>query len=199
MSRVGAYDIVVTVRGPSRDIVVRKKEPVLGVWINRDQRSFTLAPSFLAVLTSRAPDDITNAALQDRFGIGLQAALPGARSGQAAGGPPEAFADALIRHFEEVGLYQQTVGGVEMIGGNLFRATIPVPANVPIGLFEIDVKLFSSGLLVSDEVTTFRVGKSNFEAQVGTLAERWPWVYGVGAAALALVFGWLATVVFKRD
>lgn len=196
-SRSGPYDIVVTVRGPSRDVVVRKKEPVLGIWINRDQRSFSFAPSFLSVLTSRDPELIAGGPMQARYGIGLEAALRGARApGSMDAGP---FSDALIRHYESAGLYRETVGGVQILNGNLFRASIAIPANVPIGLFEVDVKLFAGEVMLSDEVTTFRVAKSGFETQVGALAEYHPWVYGFGAAALAVLFGWFATVVFRRD
>lgn len=195
----GGYDIVVTVRGPSRDIVVRRKEPFLGIWINRDQRTFSLAPSFLAVLTSRAPDMIASPEEQDRYGISLEASLPGALDGLRPAGAAEPFSDALLRHYGSAGLYHQIEGGVTMLGGNLFRATIPIPANVPIGLFEIEVKLFKAGAMLVDEVTTFRVAKSGVEAGIGALSERRPLVYGLGAAALAIVFGWLATVVFRRD
>lgn len=196
--RTGPYDIVVTVRGPSRDIVVRKKERTLGIWINRDQRSFPFAPSFLSVLTSRDPDMIGGGNMQDRHGIGIAATLPGASTPGSTIAEP--FSDALIRHYEAAGLYSQTIGGVQLLGGGtLFRATVAIPANVPIGLFEVDVKLFSGEVMLSDEVTTFRVAKSGFESQVFALAEYHPWVYGFGAAALAVLFGWLATVVFRRD
>lgn len=194
VTRVGAYDVVVTVRGPNRDLVVRKKERVFGIWINRDQRTFPLAPSFLAVLTSSPPSAIANPDMQERYGIGLLAALPG-----ASAGPGEPFAEALVRHYEAAGLYQQVADGVQMLSGNLFRTTVPLPANVPIGVFQIEVKLFSDGVMLADEATAFTVAKSGFEAQVARLAEDHSWVYGFGAAGLAIIFGWLATVVFRRD
>jgi hypothetical protein len=38
-----------------------------------------------------------------------------------------------------------------------------------------------------------------FEEQVGVIAREWSAVYGLVTAAGALFFGWLASVVFRRD
>ena len=50
MPRRGGYDIVVTVTGPRQTLRTRRKERVLGIWVNVDSREFVNAPSYLAVL-----------------------------------------------------------------------------------------------------------------------------------------------------
>src|ERR1700678_1444234 len=46
-------DIAVIVRGPPTDITVRRKQKILGVWINGSSAVFHDAPSFYAVAASK--------------------------------------------------------------------------------------------------------------------------------------------------
>jgi uncharacterized protein (TIGR02186 family) len=54
------YGLVVTVRGPPQSIRTRRKERVLGIWVNVASREFVRVPSYLAVLSNRPVDDIAN-------------------------------------------------------------------------------------------------------------------------------------------
>ncbi len=38
------YDLVVTVTGPKQDVVTRRKERMLGIWVNLDSRTFVESP-----------------------------------------------------------------------------------------------------------------------------------------------------------
>ena len=58
IQRRGPYDIVVTVTGPKETTVARRKERVLGIWVNMASRIFVNAPSYLHVLASRPFEDI---------------------------------------------------------------------------------------------------------------------------------------------
>ena len=49
----GPYDVIMTIRGPNRPIVVRKKERIAGVWMNGPSKTFPTVPGFYAVLASR--------------------------------------------------------------------------------------------------------------------------------------------------
>src|ERR1700743_721080 len=46
-------DIVIGVRGPQKDYIVRKKEQIAGRWINRDRMKFFGVPDFYAIAASR--------------------------------------------------------------------------------------------------------------------------------------------------
>ena len=47
------YDIVVTVTGPRQTFRTRRKERVLGIWVNVAARPFLSVPSYLSVLANR--------------------------------------------------------------------------------------------------------------------------------------------------
>ena len=48
-----SYDLVVTVSGPRADMVTRRKERKLGIWINTDSRQFLQVPAYLALFANR--------------------------------------------------------------------------------------------------------------------------------------------------
>ena len=41
-------DIIVTVRGPDQDMVVRRKERTVGIWVNRESATFKNVPTYYA-------------------------------------------------------------------------------------------------------------------------------------------------------
>jgi uncharacterized protein (TIGR02186 family) len=48
-----AYDLVVTVTGPRETLRTRRKERVLGIFVNVDSREFVRVPSYLAIIGNR--------------------------------------------------------------------------------------------------------------------------------------------------
>src|ERR1700730_18154027 len=53
----GPGDIVVSVRGPEREMTVRRKERIVGIWINTDDLTFAKVPSFYDIAASRPLDE----------------------------------------------------------------------------------------------------------------------------------------------
>src|SRR4029079_9087188 len=69
--RRGGYDIIVTVTGPRQNVVTLHKPRALGIWINAASRVRENAPAYLAVLSNRPLDAITNAETLRRLQLGL--------------------------------------------------------------------------------------------------------------------------------
>ena len=51
--RQGRYDIVVVLEGPRRNVVVRQRDRVFGIWINRGSERFDNLPQSYALSSSR--------------------------------------------------------------------------------------------------------------------------------------------------
>ncbi len=81
----------------------------------------------------------------------------------------------------------------------VFRAAIPLPSNVPTGNFAIDVKLFADGVMVARTSSALEVIKAGFEQYVADAARDYGLLYGLATSMLALLTGWFASVVFRRD
>jgi uncharacterized protein (TIGR02186 family) len=195
------YDLAVTVSGPSETVVTRRKERVLGIWTNTDSRTFVNVPGYLAVLTSQRIEAITNAETLRRLQIGLaNAVLPqqiGADIGDVASDDP--FRVNFIRLKREQGLYVERTNGVTLLTPTVFRAGIPLPAGTPVGNYDVDIKIFSGGVLVARANSAFELVKVGFEQFVASAAREHGLLYGIATAMMAIFTGWLASIVFRRD
>jgi uncharacterized protein (TIGR02186 family) len=80
-----------------------------------------------------------------------------------------------------------------------FRAGITLPADVPTGSYTVDVKLFADGAMVARTNSTLTVTKAGFEQYVADAARDNGLLYGFVTMLMALLTGWIASVVFKRD
>jgi uncharacterized protein (TIGR02186 family) len=197
----GNYDIVVTVVGPRQTVVTFRKERVLGIWVNYESRVFENAPSYLAVLTNKPLEAITNAETLHRLQLGLDnIALPQrAYSTLADDLPSETFRKAFITLKGEHDLYRQESNGVTFLTPALFRASIGLPAEVPTGTYEIEVKLFVDGMMIARTPSALEIYKAGFEQFVTSSAQTHGVLYGLAAAMMAILTGWFASVVFRRD
>ena len=199
--RRGGYDIVVTVTGPRQTTVTFRKARMLGIWVNADSRTFENAPAYLAVLSNRPLDAITNTETLRRLQLGLDnVSLPQRASvniADAASDDP--FRVALIKIKSDQGLYREASNGVTFLTPALFRASIPLPAEVPVGTYEVDVRLFADGAQIARAPSPFEVYKSGFEQIVTNAARDHGLLYGLATAMMAIATGWFASVVFRRD
>jgi uncharacterized protein (TIGR02186 family) len=196
-----AYDLVVTVIGPRADMVTRRKERIFGIWINSDSRQFLMVPSYLAVFSNRPIDAIAAPEVRRRQQLGIRHVLLTQRIGTdyADVVADDQFRSAFVRLRTERGLYREDPAAVRMLTPTLFRTGIPLPAEVPIGSYEVQIKLFSNGELLTGTETSFEIAKVGFEQFVATAARQNGLVYGLLTALMALATGWMASIVFRRD
>lgn len=199
VSRSGNYDVVVTVRGPRESTTVRRKEPLGPVWLNRGQQKFVQIPSFLAVFASRPLGEIMGEPLRRRFRIGVDAVVGAPEFSVGGGGPEDAYRAALVRLKVRDHLYLEEGRGVRFVTPEFFQAPIPLPAVAPTGNYDVEVSLVADGILVARREASFEVVKAGFEEQASEFARDRPLLSGLATAAMSLLFGWLASVVFRRD
>jgi uncharacterized protein (TIGR02186 family) len=199
--RPNSYDIVVTVIGPRQNMVVFRKERVLGIWVNYDSREFENAPAYFATLSNRPLEAIANGETLRRLQLGLNnlVLLQRASIKIADSAADDPFRQAFLRLKSDNKLYGQQSNGVTLLTQALFRASIPLPAEVPVGNYQVEVKLFSGGSLITREPSAFEVYKAGFEQVITRAAREQGLLYGFATAMMALATGWLASVVFRRD
>jgi uncharacterized protein (TIGR02186 family) len=197
----GNYDLVVTVSGPRADMVTRRKERRFGIWVNNDYRQFLKVPTYLAIFSNRPFDAIAPPEVQRRQQLGLNNVLLTQRVGPdyADVVPDDAFRSAFVRLRSQHGLYREATSAVTFLTPTLFRTGIPLPGEVPIGTYDVDIKLFADGALVARTDTAFEIVKVGFEQFVATTARQNGFAYGLVTAFMALMTGWMASIVFRKD
>ena len=198
--RRASYDIVATITGPRDPLRTRRKQRVLGIWVNAAARTFVDPPSYLAVLTSRPLDAITSADNARRLQLGIaNTPFPELINNDIGEVSNDPFRAALVRLMRERGLYSEQSNAVTFLTPTLFRAAISLPAQVPIGSYTVDVKLFADGNVIAQTDSAFEIVKVGFEQFVVNAARDHGLLYGLATAMMALFTGWIASVAFRRD
>jgi uncharacterized protein (TIGR02186 family) len=189
-----SYDAVVTVIGPRQDLVVRRKERVLGIWVNRRSRSFVNVPSFLAVFANRPFEAIAKGDVPrvERFGLKYNV-FP-----DRAIDDNDPFEQNFIRARIDEGLYLEQLSGVSFVSPSVFRATIPMPKNALTGAYRVNLKIFANGTLVAQTGSSFNVEKIGVAQFVAKSSISHSFIYGLTTMAMALLTGWIGSVAFRR-
>jgi uncharacterized protein (TIGR02186 family) len=111
----------------------------------------------------------------------------------------EEFTTALRERKAATGLYSENVGGVQFLSQNLFRATVRLAPNIPVGTHKARAFLFKAGMFVKESSAQLEIRKSGFEQSIFRVAHDYSFLYGVFAVSLAMLTGWLGRIVFRKD
>ena len=195
----GKYNIVVALEGPKENTTVRKKERVFGIWINTSAMTFELVPESYSLSSTRDIETIAPPDDMNKLGVGVSH-LPLTPVGFIGDGSNlTEFREAFKRLREVTGVYQRDPGGVQFISSSLFKASVRLPADVPNGVHIVRAYLFRDGVFVAAKALPLRVTKTGLEEAITAAAHESPFLYGIIAVLLAVITGWLASIVFRRD
>ena len=190
-------DIVVVVRGPNKHYMVRKKESIGGVWVNRERMKFYNVPDFYVVASSKPLSDIEQTTLFSRLGIGQHTLLTPPPKTISTGNFTD-FEEAFLRHQKRHRLYSTAPEPVNFMAETLFKTAIDFPDNIPPGNYTAEIYLVSDGELVGMQSTPIRVVKSGLDAFLYNSAHNHPVWYGLTAVFLALSAGYGAARALGR-
>ena len=200
-AEAGTYDVIVVLEGMPTPLLVRRKSNVAGLWVNTDSVSFESAPSYYAIASTRPIEEIADPALLQRNAIGFEYARlsPAARSViETQPGELKDYKEAVVRLKENEGLFIERDYAVIFIGKSLFRSSIGLPANVPVGPMTARVYLFREGELLSTFQSRVRLERSGIELWLYRAAMDHPIYYGLAAVLIAGLAGFLASMPFRR-
>jgi len=192
-------DVVIVIRGPQEQLIVRKKERLFGIWVNQDQFTFKDIPSFYAMASNRPLDQFLPGSIAAIQQIGIP------NLDLAAVNPDEIekvqghYRHALIRNKQRQNLYKWKPEPLIFLGSGLFRTTLRFPSNVSVGTYGIDVHLIRKGELISSETTLMHVRKFGIEAGIYDFAHRYSLAYGIFAIIIASFAGWAANAAFRKS
>ncbi|MDX0856266.1 TIGR02186 family protein [Sinorhizobium medicae] len=195
----GKYNIIVALEGPKDNATVRKKERVFGIWVNTQSMTFELVPEAYSLSSTRAIETIAPRRDIANMGIGVDhmrlVPLGFVGDGSSLG----EFRNAFRTIRETSGVYQRDPGGVQFISSSLFKASVRLPANVPNGIHIVRAYLFRDGVFVAAKALPLRVVKTGLEQAITRAAHDQPLIYGLLAVTLAVVTGWGASLLFRKE
>lgn len=199
LARQHRYDVVVVLEGPSRDVTVRRKDRILGIWLNTKSETFVNVPISYSMATTRMPQDITAATNYKRLSLGADNIFLQPQNPRQSPVSIQEFTDALRDRMQATNLYAANYGGVEFLSQTMFRATLKLAASVPVGTHRARAFMFKNGQFIGESSAQLQIQKSGFEQWISSSARRYGFLYGVFAVLAAVVTGWLGRIIFRRD
>lgn len=201
-AEAGTYDVIVTAEGVAAPAVVHKKSRIGGLWINTRTQRFASLPSYYAIASTRPIEEITDRQILEQNGIGFDHIKIVTETSDTRVITDEkearAFQDALIELKQRDRLYVQSNFGVTFIGRSLFRATISLPPNVPVGPLQARVYLFKDGKLLSNYSSTVALQREGVERYIHDAALHKPLRYGLVTVLMAVLAGLGAAFWFRK-
>lgn len=190
-------DIVVVLKGPTRPITLREKQKIAGIWINADSARFRSVPGYYAIASSRPIDQLVDERTAAIYELGIS----NLQLSPASGGDTKrqqrferGLIDLNLRHE----LFAERPDAVAIREGVLYRATIPVPARVPVGRYTAETFLISKGRVLAVASREVDIRKSGFERFVAIAAQRHGFLYGLAAIIVSLAFGYAGSLIFRK-
>jgi uncharacterized protein (TIGR02186 family) len=199
LARQGRYDVVVVLEGPARAVVVRRKDRVLGMWINTRSETFVNVPVSYSLATTRMPQDITDPLSYKRLSLGADNIYLEPEDPRQSPVTIQEFTTALRERKQGTTLYSANYGGVQFLSQSLFRAKLKLAPNVPVGTHKARAFLFRNGLFVKESSAQLAITKSGFEQWIFRSSRDHGFYFGIVAVVLAMLIGWLGRILFRKD
>lgn len=200
VSRAEPYDLIIVVRGKDQKLVSRRKERIAGVWINKHSRNYFNAPNFYALTSTRKLEEIAHPNLLAKHQLGTDYLLlpPGFKPSKG-GMSLDEFRAAALRLRRQEGLYYDDLSSISFLSDNLFRSSVKIPAKIPVGQYDVSLYLFRGGALLDQITEPLNISKHGFEQVTYSLAHQQSLIYGLVSVLIALLTGWFAGVVFRKN
>lgn len=189
-------DVIITLEGPSSQVVVRKKQRIFGIWINANAVELDDVPSYFAMAATRPVAQILSPEDDLRYDISLKRRINVTKMTANSMDFP-LYVAALNRIRAASGIYQTMPTPVQLSQDTLFRADFALPANVTEGDFQVRLFLLRGGRVIDSTVQVIGVRKAGIERQLTNMANEQPLIYGLLSLLMALVAGWGASAAFR--
>ena len=88
--------------------------------------------------------------------------------------------------------------GVTFIGRSLFRSTITLPPNVPVGPLSARVYLLKDGQVLSTYTSKVNLERAGVERFLHDTAYDWSFNYALATIAMAVLAGLASALAFRR-
>lgn len=199
-TRAAPFDVVATVQGPSGEVLLHQKGKFGPIWLTSARKRFGNVPLHFALLSARPLAEIADADTAARLKLGLEHYLdlpPPFTLEQAR--EDAKFREAMLRLRAEDGASIIDPAAITMIRPNLFTAKVQLPGKAPTGLYLINISVLSEGVVLRTVQSGFVVRKVGIDGLLANAARNQPGYYALTTIIMAILLGWLANIIFRRD
>ncbi len=191
-----SLDVIITLEGPSSAITVRRKERVFGIWVNTTSVDLSDVPSYFAIASSGALDQVLSETddLKHQISLGRRVSVTKVTAETM---DFSEYLAATQRIGAEKGVYVSRANGVKLAEDTLFRADFALPASLTEGDFKVRMFLLRNGQVIDSKEQIIDVRKTGIERQLTNMAHSQPLLYGILSLLMAAIAGWGASEIFR--
>lgn len=200
-AEAGLYDVIVVIEGGPEPVTVRRKSRVGGIWVNTASLDFDSVPGYYAIASTRPLDEIADKSIFLQNGIGFDhvTMVPAPKEAKRLTGDTiEGYRETVVDLKKRQKLYFEESYAVAFIGRSLFRSTLTLPGNVPVGPLTARVYLLRDGVMLASFSTHVDLAREGIERALYDFAMNRPVLYGLSAILVAVGAGLAAAAVFNR-
>jgi len=193
-----SVDVVIEVLGPQEDALFHLKGRVGPLWMNVAEVDIKYTPHLYLLLTS---NDMPSGEGLEEFGLGLDHIETMMVVHPASLDKDEIFEQFLkLKRSQE--LYAEHYGSIgydpPIDGRRGFHAELFLPSSTAPGVYRIVATGLDEGRVVDKTVQDLWVAEVGMIKVIHDLAVKHGLIYGVACVIVALIFGGLVGVIFKR-
>ncbi len=196
--RKEAGDIAVILRGPQKNMQVRRKGNVLGAWINTDKARYDNVPTYYDYALN---EGFAASVPADQFKLyGIAPENIRVENHTHKGHKAEEcdlFFQALLRNKQNERLFGKDARSITFLDNSFFKVIFKLPDNVPIGLYEIEVLYFKNGVLEDRATKSIKVAQVGTSGEIHSFSNTHALAYGVLCVFLAVFAGWISNRLRK--
>lgn len=198
---LSTIDIISVISGPASRFKVRQMEKRRFIWAPGPAHYIDGAPGLHLTYSTRPIDDIAplpeQADRQLRPGY-LDFIVRHHDGNDAAEDAAPIYRAAFLEESERIGLYRAQTSSVSFRKGALFTINARLPANTPVGSYDVAVYLFRNGELLASDTAKLAVNRVGLERRIYDFAHEQSVVYGLFCVLLSLISGWFAAFAFRK-
>ena len=196
MSRPG--DVIVKVVSPNEDVALSRKVETGPFWLNSGKLTVKGTPGLLYLLASRRIEDIAKDSERKRYGLDIEDALSSAQVPDDSQGMSD-WREAFLRLKKNNEHYLRSDSAIKLVRNRLFLATVPLPAKLPLGTYQLDIYLVNNGTVISHQHQTLEVEQVRLEHWVSQMAHEHSWTFGIAFTVFAMGLGLGLGIALRRS
>ncbi|MDI6715446.1 MAG: TIGR02186 family protein [Actinomycetota bacterium] len=195
-------DLIIKIKSPESESVLRKKGRVGFLWMNTGKLRFENVPNVYFLYSTRDLKDILSQKEMDRYNIGYAALEKSVKIYPInSSTEKDKWFSEFVKFKEASGLYNISSRRISVVQrGNIERYSIKVdwPYQVPPGHYTVTVYEIRNKKVIDKSEASISVERSGFVKIIAEIANKNGALYGILSVVIALAVGFGISLIFKK-
>ena len=187
------FDIIIEVIGPPITMNLFQKEKKFGFWINRKIDNLKNIPSFNSISGTKPLDKLLPNNIETANDIGLVKQIN--TKNQKI---ENELIDQILFIGKDKNQYNENNTPITLLENTLFSNEIDFPTNLHEGNYKVKIHLIRFQKVLATKQDIIYVKKIGLQNWIDYLAFEKPQLYGIMSILIAITFGFLASLVFRK-